>query len=57
MAGVDQFGGNNERGPVLDAYRIGVAEHGEEWMQERMRTSARRLLTNIFRTYNRQNQS
>lgn len=50
MAGVDQFGGNNERGPVLDAYRIGVAEHGEEWMQERMRTSARRLLTNIFRT-------
>ncbi|MBO5193653.1 MAG: glycoside hydrolase family 3 C-terminal domain-containing protein [Bacteroidales bacterium] len=50
MAGVDQFGGNNERGPVLDAYRIGVEKHGEEWMQERMRTSARRLLTNIFRT-------
>ena len=50
MAGADQFGGNNERGPVLDAYRIGVKEHGEQWMQERMRTSARRLLTNIFRT-------
>ena len=50
MAGVDQFGGNNDRGPVLDAYRIGVEKHGEEWMQKRMRTSARRLLTNIFRT-------
>lgn len=50
MAGVDQFGGNNDRGPVMDAYRIGVKEHGEEWMRNRMRTSARRLLTNIFRT-------
>ena len=34
----------------MDAYRIGVKEHGEEWMRNRMRTSARRLLTNIFRT-------
>ena len=50
MAGVDQFGGNNDRGPVLDAYHIGVEKQGEEWMQQRMRTSARRLLTNIFRT-------
>ena len=50
MAGVDQFGGNNERGPVMDAYVMGVEKNGEEWMQKRMRTSARRLLTNIFRT-------
>ena len=50
MAGVDQFGGNNDRGPVLDAYHIGVEKQGEEWMQQRTRTSARRLLTNIFRT-------
>ncbi len=50
MAGVDQFGGNNDKIPVLEAYKIGVKEHGEEWMLNRMRTSARRLLINIFRT-------
>jgi beta-glucosidase len=50
MAGVDQFGGNNDIVPVLEAYRMGVKEHGEEWMIKRMRTSARRLLLNIFRT-------
>lgn len=50
MAGVDQFGGNNDKMPVLEAYKMGVKEHGEEWMLNRMRTSARRLLTNIFRT-------
>jgi beta-glucosidase len=49
MAGVDQFGGNNEKGPVLEAYALGVKEHGEEFMQERFRQSARRLLRNIFR--------
>lgn len=50
MAGVDQFGGNNDKVPVLEAYRMGVEEHGEAWMTERMRASARHLLTNIFRT-------
>jgi len=50
MAGCDQFGGNNEKGPILEAYVIGVQEHGQEWMDARMRESARRLLTNIFRT-------
>lgn len=50
MAGVDQFGGNNDKVPVLEAYKIGVKEHGEPWMLNRMRTSARRLLLNIFRT-------
>ena len=50
MAGVDQFGGNNEKGPVLSAYWMGVKEHGEEWMRERFQQSARRLLLNIFRT-------
>ncbi|MFR9261355.1 MAG: hypothetical protein ACLVL2_10930 [Bacteroides cellulosilyticus] len=29
MAGVDQFGGNNDRGPVLDAYHIGVEKQGK----------------------------
>ena len=33
MAGVDQFGGNNAAGPVLEAYQMGVKEHGEAFMQ------------------------
>lgn len=50
MAGVDQFGGNNEKGPVIEAYAMGCREHGEQWMRQRMELSARRLLLNIFRT-------
>jgi beta-glucosidase len=49
MAGVDQFGGNNEKGPVLEAYSMGVREHGEEFMRKRFEQSAVRLLKNIFR--------
>ncbi|MFK7811548.1 MAG: glycoside hydrolase family 3 C-terminal domain-containing protein, partial [Maribacter sp.] len=48
-AGMDQFGGNNDMGPVLEAYKLGVAEMGEEAMRARFETSAVRLLTNIFR--------
>jgi len=50
MAGVDQFGGNNDAGPVIEAYNMGVKEHGEEFMRNRMEQSAVRLLKNIFRT-------
>ncbi|MBN8575591.1 MAG: glycoside hydrolase family 3 C-terminal domain-containing protein [Cytophagales bacterium] len=50
MAGVDQFGGNNEVKPVLEAYQLGVKEHGEEFMRNRFEQSAVRLLKNIFRT-------
>lgn len=49
-AGVDQFGGNNDKGPVLEAYRMWVEEFGVESAEERFRTSARRLLLNSFRT-------
>jgi beta-glucosidase len=49
MAGVDQFGGNNDKGPVMEAYGIGVKEHGEEFMRTRFEESAVRLLRNIFR--------
>jgi beta-glucosidase len=49
MAGGDQFGGNNEKGPILEAYQIGVKEHGEEFMRRRFEQSAVRLLKNIFR--------
>ncbi|WP_300686029.1 glycoside hydrolase family 3 N-terminal domain-containing protein [Chryseobacterium sp.] len=49
-AGVDQFGGNNDKEPVLDAYKMGVKEHGEKYMRNRFEQSAVRLLKNIFRT-------
>jgi beta-glucosidase len=49
MAGVDQFGGNNDIKPVLEAYQMGVAEHGEAFMRARFEKSAVRLLLNIFR--------
>ena len=49
-AGVDQFGGNNAKQPVLDAYRLWVEKYGEVSAQERFRKSARRLLMNMFRT-------
>ena len=47
-AGIDQFGGNNDMGPVLEAYKMGVEEHGEAYMKERFEMSAIRLLRNIF---------
>lgn len=49
MAGVDQFGGNNDIKPVLEAYQMGVKEHGEAFMRARFEKSAVRLLLNIFR--------
>jgi len=48
MAGMDQFGGNNDKGPVVAAYNMGVKEHGEAFMRERFEKSAVRLLRNIF---------
>ncbi|MEC7263258.1 MAG: glycoside hydrolase family 3 N-terminal domain-containing protein [Bacteroidota bacterium] len=49
-AGCDQFGGNNDMDPVIEAYQMGVKEHGEEYMRHRFEVSAVRLLKNIFRT-------
>jgi beta-glucosidase len=49
MAGVDQFGGNNVAGPVIEAYKMGVKEHGETFMRLRFEQSAIRLLKNIFK--------
>ncbi|MFY7890343.1 MAG: glycoside hydrolase family 3 C-terminal domain-containing protein, partial [Spirosomataceae bacterium] len=49
MAGVDQFGGNNDMKPILEAYQMGIKEHGESKMRARMEQSAVRLLKNIFR--------
>ena len=49
MAGVDQFGGNNDMKPILEAYAIGIEQQGEAAMRARMEQSAVRLLRNIFR--------
>ncbi len=49
MAGVDQFGGNNDSGPVIEAYNMMVENDGEEWARNRFEQSAVRLLRNIFR--------
>lgn len=49
-AGVDQFGGNNDAAPVLEAYGMLCEKYGEEAAQARFRRSAYRLLLNIFRT-------
>ena len=49
-AGVDQFGGNNDKGPVLEAYRMWCEEFGEKSARARFEESAVRLLLNSFRT-------
>lgn len=49
MAGVDQFGGNNDATPVIEAFKMGVKEKGEKFMRERFEQSAVRLLKNILR--------
>ena len=47
--GVDQFGGNNDIVPILQAYRLGCEKYGEEAMLARFRRSAARLLVGSFR--------
>jgi beta-glucosidase len=47
--GVDQFGGNSDMRPILEAYQLGCQKYGEETMRARMEQSAVRLLRNIFR--------
>lgn len=49
-AGGDQFGGNNDKVPVLEAFELMIKEDGEAKAMERIRESARRLLRNIFQT-------
>ena len=49
-AGIDQFGGNNDKGPVLEAYQMWVDEFGKESADQRFKESAKRLLMNSFRT-------
>lgn len=49
LNGCDQFGGNSEVAPVLEAYRLGCERYGEDFMDSRFRVSAKRLLLSMFR--------
>ncbi len=49
MAGVDQFGGNSDMRPIVEAYNMGIKENGEAVMRARLEQSAVRLLKNILR--------
>jgi beta-glucosidase len=49
-SGVDQFGGNNDKEPVLKAYQMWKDEYGVASARQRFESSAVRLLVNIFRT-------
>lgn len=48
-AGIDQFGGNKDPQPILDAYKIMVSKKGKEYAETRFRKSAYRILKNMFR--------
>ncbi len=49
MNGVDQFGGNSDAGPVLEAYALGCERYGEQAMRQRFEQAAVRLLRGMFR--------
>ncbi len=49
-AGVDQFGGNNDKGPVIEAYNMWCRDFGTDSARKRFEHSARKLLMNFFRT-------
>ncbi|WP_459128523.1 glycoside hydrolase family 3 protein [Latilactobacillus curvatus] len=49
QAGVDQFGGNKDPEPILEAYQLMVKDYGKEATEKRFRLSAYRILKNMFR--------
>lgn len=48
-AGCDQFGGNDDKQPILAAYQLWCQRFGKESAEQRFRVSAQRLLLNFFR--------
>ena len=48
-AGCDQFGGNDDKQPILAAFQIWCQRFGRESAEQRFRESAQRLLLNFFR--------
>lgn len=49
LAGIDQFGGNKDPRPILEAYELMKKDYGEDWAEARFRKSAMRILRNMFR--------
>lgn len=49
LSGVDQFGGNSQITPVLEAYHLGIIDFGEAFMDTLFRGCAYRILLNLFR--------
>lgn len=49
LAGVDQFGGNQDKQPLLEAYAMWERDYGAQNARARFEASARRLLLNSFR--------
>lgn len=47
-AGVDQFGGNNDSCPVLEAYRMCTAEFGEKSARERFESFRHKVAAQYF---------
>lgn len=47
--GVDMFGGNCEKQPIVDAFALGCEKYGEDAMRSRLEGSATRILTLMFR--------
>lgn len=47
--GVDQFGGNSDIGPILEAYRLMARRDGQRMARDRFEASATRLLRTSFR--------
>lgn len=47
-AGVDQFGGDSDIEPIMEAYELGCEKYGEEAMRSRIERSAARILVNSF---------
>ena len=50
VAGCDQFGGSMDYESAMAGYRLGEERYGSEFMQQRLRKSAERILRNMFRT-------
>ena len=48
-AGCDQFGGNDDKQPILAAYQLWCQRFSKESAEQRFRASAQRLLLNFFR--------
>lgn len=49
LAGIDQFGGNKDPKPILEAFQMMADDYGFKYAERRFRKSAERILLNMFR--------